>query len=66
MAGRQSGHAEVFPGRLLVQTPVGLNQALDELAAKQHTTRSEVVRRALMREVEVNGVSFGEPEREAV
>jgi len=47
------------------QTPVGLNQALNELAAGQRTTRSEIVRRALMREVADAGVQIGEPEKVA-
>jgi metal-responsive CopG/Arc/MetJ family transcriptional regulator len=65
MAERQNGHVETFPERLFLQGPRGLNRALDELAARQRTTRSELVRRALMREVENAGVSLPEPERVA-
>jgi predicted transcriptional regulator len=53
-----------FPEVLRLVAPRGINAALDELAAKQHTTRSEVVRRALLREVEANGVQL-EPARAA-
>ncbi len=51
-----------FPEILHVQAPRGLNQALDRLANQQHMTRSELVRRALLREVTDAGVSLGEPE----
>ena len=43
----------------------GLSWPLDELAARQQTTRSELVRRALMREVADAGVQIGEPEKVA-
>jgi Ribbon-helix-helix protein, copG family len=65
LMSERNGHVETFPGRLLVQTPIGLNKALDELAARQRTTRSELVRRALMREVADAGVQIGEPEKVA-
>jgi metal-responsive CopG/Arc/MetJ family transcriptional regulator len=45
-----------FPERLNLQAPRGLGRALDEIAAKQHSTRSEVVRRVLLRELEANGL----------
>jgi hypothetical protein len=63
MAERQSYHREIFPERLYLQAPQGLSSALDKLAARQRTSRSELVRRALMREVEANGLSLGEPEQ---
>jgi hypothetical protein len=47
-----------FPERLEVLGPRGLVRALAVLADRQHTTRSEVVRRALLREIEVNGVQL--------
>jgi hypothetical protein len=43
-----------------VQAPSGLNRALDELAARQRTTRSELVRRVLIREAEAAGVKLDE------
>jgi hypothetical protein len=63
MAGHTHSGREVFPERLYLQALRGLNRALDTLASRQRTTRAEVVRRALMREVESNGVPIGEPER---
>ena len=52
-----------FPEILHVQAPRGLNQALDRLANQQHMTRSELIRRALLREVAAAGVSLGGSER---
>jgi len=52
-----------FPEILHVQAPRGLNQALDRLASQQHMTRSELVRRALLREVTDAGVSLGGSEQ---
>ena len=52
-----------FPERFNMKMPAGLGRALGELATRQHTTRSEFVRRALIREVESNGVQLAEPER---
>jgi predicted transcriptional regulator len=54
-----------FPEIVHVQAPRGLNQALDHLATQQHMTRSELVRRALLREVTAAGVSLREPEQAA-
>jgi hypothetical protein len=54
-----------FPEVVYVQAPAGLNRALDQVAAKQHTTRSELVRRTLMREVATAGVALDEPSRVA-
>ena len=51
-----------FPDRFNLKLPAGLAHALGELAAKQRTTMSEVVRQALIREVESAGVSLGAPE----
>jgi hypothetical protein len=52
-----------FPERMHLLTPRGLGRALDTIAAKQHTTRSEVIRRTLLREVESNGVQLAVAER---
>ena len=49
-----------FPEVVHVQAPSGLNRALDELAARQRTTRSELVRRVLIREAEAAGVKLEE------
>jgi predicted transcriptional regulator len=55
-----------FPERLSLQAPRGLGRALDELAGRQHSTRSEVVRRTLLREVEAAGLKLApEPARAA-
>lgn len=40
------------------RVPAGFNAALQELAAQQHTTRSEVVRQALLREVRNAGLEL--------
>jgi hypothetical protein len=53
----------MYPEVLRLVAPRGTNAALDALAAKQHTTRSEVVRRVLYREVESNGLQLAQPER---
>jgi hypothetical protein len=58
MSARQNPHRETFPERLFLQTPAGLTRALNKVAAKQNTTMSELVRRALMREVEAHGVQL--------
>jgi hypothetical protein len=53
----------LFPEIVHVQAPRGLNPALDRFANQQHMTRSELVRRALLREVTDAGVSLGESEQ---
>ena len=50
-----------FPERLGLRLPRGLGDALAEVAARQHTTRSEVIRQTLIREVEAHGLTL-EPE----
>jgi hypothetical protein len=54
-----------FPEIVHVQTPRGVNQALERLADRQHMTKSELVRRALLREVAAAGMPLSEPERAA-
>jgi hypothetical protein len=49
-----------FPDRLNLKLPVGLAHALGELAARQRTTMSDVLRQTLIREVESAGVSLGD------
>jgi predicted transcriptional regulator len=50
------------PGRFReivhVQAPRGMNHALDQLANQRHMTRSEFIRRTLLREVEASGTSL--------
>jgi hypothetical protein len=53
----------IFPVNLKIAVPEGLPQALTALAARQHTKRSDFIRRVLLREVEAAGVQLVEPER---
>jgi hypothetical protein len=46
-----------YPETLRLHAPKGINAALDVLAGRQQTTRSEVVRQVLMRECEVQGLN---------
>ncbi|MGC1180553.1 MAG: ribbon-helix-helix protein, CopG family [Methyloceanibacter sp.] len=54
----EKSNGRVFPERFNLKVPQGFSRALAELADKQHTTRSEVVRQALLREVEANGLQL--------
>jgi hypothetical protein len=54
---------DLYPERLFVLLPRGLNSALDKLASRQHMTRSELTRQALLREIEAAGVQLSAPER---
>jgi len=54
-----------FPERLHSRVPEGLGRALDAIAARQHTTKSEVVRRTLLRELEANGLQLAPEPLEA-
>ena len=54
-----------FPEIVHVQAPRGLNRALEQLATQRHMTRSEFVRRTLLREVESAGVPLSESGRTA-
>ena len=49
-----------FPEILHLQTPRGTNRALHQLASKRHQTKSECVRRVLLREFADAGVPLGE------
>jgi hypothetical protein len=60
--GVRENQTNRFPDRFNLKLPAGLAHALGELAARQRTTMSEVVRQTLIREVESAGVSLGEPE----
>jgi hypothetical protein len=54
-----------FPEIVHVQTPLGMNRALDQLATQLHMTKSELIRRTLLREVSTAGVPLGESEKVA-
>jgi hypothetical protein len=51
-------YKEIYPERLFLQTPAGFSRALNEVAARRHQTRSELIRRALLKEIERAGVSL--------
>ena len=48
----------VFPERLHLVAPRGISAALDELASRQHRTKSEIVRQVILRELEANGLQL--------
>ena len=48
----------IFPERLYLRVPEGLGRALDRAARQNHTTRSELVRQTLFRELSSRGVEF--------
>jgi hypothetical protein len=50
-----------FPETVRLVAPAGMSAALDELAGRQHTTRSELVRQTLLVALTTAGVSL--PER---
>jgi hypothetical protein len=53
-----------FPEQLAVCAPPGFNAALAALADKQHRTKTEVARQAILKDLEANGVKLGaEPDR---
>jgi predicted transcriptional regulator len=54
-----------YPEVIRFIAPAGISRALDELAGRQHTTRSEVVRRVLVREVEAAGLQLAPQPLEA-
>ena len=47
-----------FPELLRLRVPAGASDALDELARRQHRTRSEVVRTAVFGELAANGLTL--------
>ena len=57
-----SSQRQIFPERLYLEGPRGLNRALDELDSKQRTTRSELIRCSLMRQILDAGVLLNEPD----
>ena len=53
-----------FPERFGLSLPKGANGALATLADKQHRTKTEVARQAILKDLEANGVKLGaEPDR---
>jgi hypothetical protein len=54
----ESHNPGMFPEIVHVQAPRGMNEALEQLATQRHMTRSEFVRRILLREVEASGASL--------
>jgi hypothetical protein len=53
-----------FPELLQVAVPRGTLRALDRLATRVHSTRSEVARQPIMRQLEAAGVKLvAEPDR---
>jgi hypothetical protein len=54
-----------FPEIIHIQTPSGMNRAFNQLASQRHQTKSECVRRALLRELADAGVVLGTPNSQA-
>jgi hypothetical protein len=52
-----------FPEIVHIQTPLGMNRALDRLATQRHMTKSELIRRTLLREVVTAGLPLGQSEK---
>jgi hypothetical protein len=52
-----------FPERFNMKMPAGMRRALGEVAARRHTTPSELVRQALLTEIAAAGVKLSEPEK---
>ena len=48
----------VFPEDFRVKAPLGFNSAVRAAAERQHMTRAEYARRALLRSIEANGVKL--------
>ena len=46
----------IFPEDFRVKAPRGFNEAVRAAARRQHTTRAEYARRALLRSIEADGV----------
>jgi hypothetical protein len=54
----------MFCERLALMAPRGTNAALAVLASKQHRTKTEVARQAILKDLEANGVELvAEPDR---
>jgi predicted transcriptional regulator len=47
-----------FPELLQLRLPRGTNTVLDELASREHRSKSEVVRQAILREVSSKGLEL--------
>ena len=48
----------IFPEDFRVKAPLGFNAAVRAAAQRQHTTRAEYARRALLRSVEADGIKL--------
>lgn len=46
----------IFPEDFRVKAPLGFNEAVRAAAQRQHMTRAEYARRALLRSIEADGV----------
>jgi hypothetical protein len=49
----------IFPEGFRVKAPRGFNDAVRAAAQRQHMTRAEYARRALLRSIEADGVKLG-------
>lgn len=50
---------ELFPERFTVQLPEGGNGALRLLSRREHRTKADLARHAIIRMLEANGLSLG-------
>jgi len=48
----------IFPEDFRIRAPLGLNEAVRAAAQRQHMTRAEYARRALLRSIEADGVTL--------
>lgn len=48
----------IFPEDFRVKEPLGFNEAVRAAARRQHMTRAEYARRALLRSIEADGVKL--------
>jgi hypothetical protein len=48
----------IFPEDFRVKAPLGFNDAVRAAAQRQHMTRAEYARRALLRSIEADGVKL--------
>ena len=48
----------IFPEDFRVKAPLGFNSAVRAAAERQHMTRAEYARRALLRSIEADGVKL--------
>jgi predicted transcriptional regulator len=53
-----------FTDRIQVCGPPGTNRALDELADRQHRTKAEVTRQAILHALAIAGIALDQANRE--